>query len=172
MSLPLSGLTTLLAAAAVPFASAAAAQDSLCPPGDKVWYEAEMVDADMRIAVCSRPAAGEDVGRIAAYSGNKITGGSQRTLLAEAAGKDRAKSFVLRRYTRPHTTYLKFEFKAKDGRSVAIYDDFVAGEGDTRVAISANAGPSEPAAAVHVAPSEPLSIMTLEPVVSVQPYDE
>ena len=154
------------------FASGAAAEESLCPPGDKIWYEAETGDADLRIAICSRPAADDEVGKIAAYVGKKGSSGSQRTLLAEADGADRAKTFVLRRYTRPQTTYLKFEFTSKDGRRVAIYDDFAGGETDTRVALSQSADPSEPAAASHVAPSEPLSIMALEPVISAQPYDE
>ena len=124
------------------------------------------------LARCSRPAADDKVGRIAAYVGKKGSSASPRTLLAEADGKDRAKTFVLRRYTRPQTTYLKFEFTSKDGRRVAIYDDFAEGENDTRVAISESTDASEPAAATHVAPSEPLSIMALEPVVSAQPYDE
>ena len=172
MSLPSPRFFGLLVTASVCFTSSAAAEESLCPSGDKIWYEAETVDADLRIAICSHPAADDEVGRIAAYIGTKGSSGSERTLLAEADGKDRAKTFVLRRYTRPQTTYLKLTFTSKDGRRVAIYDDFAEGESDTRVALSESTDASEPAPATHVAPSEPLSIMALESVVSAQPYDE
>ena len=93
-------------------------------------------------------------------------------MLAEAGGDDRAKTFTLRRYTRPQTTYLKFEFTSKDGRRVAIYDDFADGETGTRVKLSTATDTSDPTPAAHVPPSEPLAIMALEPVVSAQPYDE
>ena len=153
MPLPSPRSIGLLVTTIISFASGtAAAEESLCPPDDKIWYEAETGDEDLRIAICSRPAADDEVGRIAVYVGKKGSSGSQRTLLAEADGKDQAKTFVLRRYTRPQTTYLKFEFISKDGRRVAIYDDFADGEPDTRVALSQSADASEPAAAAHVAP--------------------
>ena len=161
-----------VAAAILAAGTSSAADASLCPAGDKVWYEADAKDAGLRIAVCSRPASGDEVGKISAYSGKKTASGFERTVLAEAGGKDRARTFTLRRYTRPQTTYLKFEFTSKDGRRVAIYDDFADGETGTRVKLSMASDTSDPMAASHVPPSEPLAIMALEPVVSAQPYDE
>ena len=174
MSLPSSLLVALLAATTAILAAgtASAADASLCPAGDKVWYEADAEGAGLRIAVCSRPAAGDEVGKISVYSGKKTASGFERTVLAEAGGKDRAKTFTLRRYTRPQTTYLKFEFTAADGRYVAIYDDFAGGETDTRVKLSKASDTSDPMTAAHVPPSEPLSLMALEAIVSAQPYDE
>lgn len=152
--------------------TANAEEQSLCPVDGKVLYEADAADGSFRVAVCSEPDTSDSIGTISIYSGTKAADGFTSTLLLQAQGKTREKAFVIRRYTRPQTTYLKFEFTAQDGRRYTIYDDFDNGQASTRVAWkkpSEGAG-AEPADFVSVA--APLMLMSLEAVVSVQPYDE
>lgn len=164
--------TALAAAVALAASSANAMQTSLCPDGDIVHYEADAADGSRRIAVCSTPGSADTIGAISVYSGTKTSNGFAGTLMVQANGAERRKTFVLRRYTRPQTTYLKFEFTARDGQRISIYDDFDNGETGTRVAWKEQTGDTGVEPSDFVSVSEPLMLMALEPVVSVQPYDE
>lgn len=145
---------------------ASASGGSFCPDGSKVLYEAHTPDDAQRIAICAASQAEGDPGAVTVIRGKKSGDAFEHREVAKASGNKRKKVFVLRRYTRPQTTYLKLEFSAADGKPYVVHEGFEHGEVTTSVVW--DGGKDQP----MVALSEPLSMMALEPVVNVQPYDE
>lgn len=151
-----------------------AQERSLCAANETVWFEADYVGSQGMIAVCSRPKGNDAIGTIRvlqkAGMGNNVRTADIR-VLAEASGDQRASVFTIRRYTRYRTTYLKFSFADRHMETV-IYDSFDDGQTATSMKqdpLAANTATQEIQLKSR---SASLSLMGLESVVRVLPFDE
>ncbi len=151
------------------------AQDgTLCAPKEKVWFEADFVGSQGRIAVCSRPRDNDIIGtiRVLRKSGaGQDTGNADVRVMAEASGDRRASVFTIRRYTRFRTTYLKFSFTDRH-RETVIYDSFDDGQTATSMKQVSLPQKSSPQEIQLEQRSGSLSLMGLESVVRKLPFDE
>lgn len=154
--------------------SLSAQEQSLCAVNEKGWFEADYVGSQGMIAVCSRPEGNDAIGtiRVLQKTGTgKNVGTADIRVLAKASGDQRASVFTIRRYTRYRTTYLKFSFAGRHMETV-IYDSFDDGQTATnmkRASLTTKSMPQE----IQLKPrSESLSLMGLESVVRILPFDE
>lgn len=172
MTPALAALTALLSIATS--GAQADTTKTLCGPNEKIWFEAAYADDTGKIAVCSTPGGGDNIGTIRVLRLHRVSAGSnqpQPVVIARAKGAERAGVFTIKRYTRPQTTYLKFEFKNNLMTGV-IYDAYDNGETSTslkEIPAGANTTPRE----IELKPkTEALSLMALEGVVQTLPFDE
>lgn len=173
-TLSLCCLTVLISLPVAETRAATPGKTSLCSANEKTWFEATFVGNAGAIAVCSLPDAGDPIGRIRVLQLTTSAAGSDKPLpvvIAEARGKARSSVFTIRRYTRPRTTYLKFELKNNRLKTV-IYDSFEQGQTDTRMKEVPVDAKTEPRETVLRPQTEPLSLMGLEGVVQTLPFDE
>lgn len=172
VTLAITGLTIVLSLTAADAQSATSAQNTLCAPNEKTWFEASHMDGAGAIAVCSTPDGADEVGAIRVVRLSVDADGShQPVVVAQAHGAARAQIFTIRRYTRPQTTYLKFEFKNDQVASV-IYDTYADGETSTNLKETLTSGATAPQEFELKPHTEALSLMGLESVVKTLPFDE
>lgn len=154
--------------------SLSAQEQSFCAGNEKSWFEADTIGSKGWIAVCSRPESNDAIGTIRVLQ-KAGTGSDSRSIgvrtLAKASGDQRASMFTIRRYTRYRTTYLKFSF-ADGNLETVIYDSFDNGQTATsmkQASMTAKTKSQE----IQLRPrSASLSLMGLESVVRILPFDE
>lgn len=154
--------------------SLSAQEDTLCAADEKVWFEADYVGSQGRVAVCSRPRDNDSIGtiRVVQKSGSgEDAGTADIRVLAKAGGDRRASVFTIRRYTRFRTTYLKFSFTGQNEKTV-IYDSFADGQTATSMKQASLPMKSAPREIQLKQRSGSLSLMGLESVVRNLPFDE
>lgn len=151
-----------------------AQEQSLCAAKEKGWFEADYVGSQGRIAVCGHPEGNDAIGTIRVLqrggTGSDV-GTADFRVLAKASGDQRASVFTIRRYTRYRTTYLKFSFAGRHMETV-IYDSFDDGQTATSMKQTSLATQST-SEEIQLKPrSGSLSLMGLESVVRILPFDE
>jgi len=167
-------LATFLLFAAIGSKHLSAQGGTLCATGEKVWFEADYVGSQRRIAVCGRPSGNDSIGtiRVLQKSGTgNDTGTANIRVMAKASGDRRASVFTIRRYTRFRTTYLKFSF-ADENEETVIYDSFADGQMATSMSQASLPNKSTPRETQLKQRSESLLLMGLERVVRILPFDE
>lgn len=151
-----------------------AQERSLCAANETVWFEAGYVGSQGMIAVCGNLEGDDATGTIRVLQ-KAGTGNDDRTadirVLAEASGDQRASVFTIRRYTRYRTTYLKFSFADRHMETV-IYDSFDDGQTSTSMKQTSLTTKSKSRETQLKPRSGSLSLMGLESVVRILPFDE
>ncbi|MEM7058669.1 MAG: hypothetical protein AAF557_13840 [Pseudomonadota bacterium] len=140
---------------------------TLCTGEDWVVFNATSQKNGKLVSVCMTEGDDSTANHLTYRYGKP--GNVELTYPAVAQGS--AKKFTARRYTRPQTTYLKFEFTTK-GYNYEIHDG---GEGnDTYTGLSVIRVSDGKTIAEHglIPDTKSLSLMQLEDLVRTAPYDD
>jgi len=166
-------LAVLAAPAQVATSRPAVAQDtatSHCSAGETVYFSAAVDGSPKIVSLCgSADLEGDDAWLQYRFG---ETGNIELRYPAENA--DFRSAFTVRRYTRPRTTYLKFDF-SNGGYTYAILEGYDADENPASTAflrVRRDSDDEDVAKFDLTMSSDPLNIMTLEYKVRTEPFDE
>ena len=142
----------------------------LCKFGEKVWFNAEVVDSDRLVSVCGAKRVNDRIGWLQFRMGVP----EDFTLAWPKQRKGSTKAFTYRRYTRYRVTLLKLGFQI-DGREYAILEDDVSEDKPVyellfRVRQASDKKVLESYKLISA--TEPLALMRLENYVPTKDYDE
>jgi hypothetical protein len=149
---------------------ASAVEPSHCAAPDKTWFNAKVTGSAKVVSICGSASLAEPTSWLE-YRFGKI-GHIELSFPQSRSGS--LSDFTLRRYTRPRTTYLKFEFD-NGGYNYAILEEFNAdyephSAAQLRVRGDSHGPDIHNFALTMTTP--PLSLMALEPFVRKAPFNE
>lgn len=170
LTLALAALAGPIQIAASPIAVAQDTAPSHCGAGETVYFNAAVEGSPKIVSLCgSADLEGDD-----AWLQYRFGEAGKIELRYPAENADFRSAFTVRRYTRPRTTYLKFDF-SNDGYTYAILEGYEADENPASTAflrVRRDSDDEDVAKFDLTMSSDPLNIMTLEYKVRTEPFDE